>query len=71
LVKATVEPDAVYVLTDPRPVVDAAVVAGCWEQLFRSPARALISYHDEPGYSRQEACGRQLVRAVEKVHQRG
>jgi hypothetical protein len=69
MLRAVVKPDAVYIVTDARPVADPTVVAGCWDRILSWPARTLISYHDAPGYSRQNGCQEELRQAVVNVNQ--
>jgi hypothetical protein len=48
MLKQIVKPDSVYIMTMPRKVSDAAVVAACWKRVLAWKGRALITYHDVP-----------------------
>jgi hypothetical protein len=49
LVRTFMKPEAVYVQTQTRKVVDKATVEACWKRVTRWPSKTLIGYHEPVG----------------------
>ena len=67
--RLALKPEVVKIISKPRPVADAEIVAANWRKILEWPTDNLFTYHDTPGHGRLGDGGAALKRAVAAVGQ--